>query len=257
MCGVGAVLLKNNGDASKYIKDILLAQEHRGRLSTGVAYLENGNIKIIKDTVSASEFVKQNIPKFKIGICHNRMPSVGRVKIENAHPFLSCDKEFALVYNGTLTSYELLKIMLNERHEIKGDTDAEVICHFIEEFGKLKSYKEIIKSINNGNFILLFKDKVVCFGNDLMLINDNSGIYIAQEESAFSFFQGQRKYFYKITGYFEIDLNTFNIKIDGRVEKERKVILPKKKEIYATGWTKIFSRLQTNDFNDIDECFVF
>jgi glucosamine 6-phosphate synthetase-like amidotransferase/phosphosugar isomerase protein len=237
MCGIGAIAIKN-GNACEYIKKILIGQENRGRSSTGIAYLNNNEIKIIKDIVAPSEFVKRNLPEFKVGICHNRMPSVGSIKIENAHPFISCDNEFAFVYNGTFSSYELLKSLLNEKHNIKGDTDAEIICHFIEEYGKIKSYKQIIKGLNHGNFLLLFKNKIIGFGYDLILISDSNGVYIAQEENAFSFFKGQRKYVYKISGYFEIDLNTFKISIDGNVHKERKVILAKKKEKSYNKWSK-------------------
>jgi glucosamine 6-phosphate synthetase-like amidotransferase/phosphosugar isomerase protein len=237
MCGIGAVVIKN-GNACEYIKKILVGQENRGRSSTGIAYLNNNNeIKVIKDTVAPSEFVKRNLPEFKIGICHNRMPSVGSVRVENAHPFISCDNEFAFVYNGTFTSYELLKSLLNEKHNIRGDTDAEIICHFIEEYGKIKGYKQIIRGLNHGNFILLFKNKIIGFGQDLILINDSNGIYVAQEENAFPFFKGQRKYVYEISGYFEIDLSTFKIKIDGTVNKTRKVIMSKKKEKSTTVWT--------------------
>ena len=214
MCGIGAVILRE-GNAIEFAKKILVGQEFKGTSSSGIAYLEDGEIKVFKEVKSPSQFVKDlDGIKSRVVIVHNRAPSVGRVSIENAHPFLSCDGKFALVHNGTYYGYKLLKLLLNDKHNIQGETDAEIICHFIEEYGKMKGYSTLVKSSSGQKLILLFKDKVIGLG-EFWVVKDENGIYIVQEISVFEdMFENQRKYVYRVDGYFEVNLNNFKLSGD-------------------------------------------
>ncbi len=53
----------------------------------------------------------------------------------NAHPHLDCKSEIAIVHNGIIENYKLLKEKLMELgHHFVSDTDTEIIAHLIEQF---------------------------------------------------------------------------------------------------------------------------
>jgi glutamine phosphoribosylpyrophosphate amidotransferase len=225
MCGIGAVV-KIKGNGLELAKKILIGQENRGASSSGIAWLEGNEIKIIKDTIRPTELVDRiNEVNANVILVHSRAPSVGNVSLENSHPFLSCDGSFALVHNGTFSEHEVLKNLLNKQtHNIQGQTDSEIICHFIEEYGKLKTYEEIIKAFTDERLLLLFKDKLIGQG-DFYMIQDREGFYVYQnEEAAAQMFGGIEKTVYEISGYFEIDLKTMELKLEGDYTKARKWI---------------------------------
>lgn len=233
MCGIGAVITKNK-NTLPYIKRILTLQEHRGRSSSGVAYLKNNQIIVNKSLLTPSELAKTLNENSNAMICHGRAPSIGAVKVENAHPFVDCKNNFALVHNGTIYNYELLKLTLREKHEIKGETDAEILTHFIEENLKYHKISDILKNISGQNIIILFRDKLVGVGDDLIICRDKNGVYIAQEMSVFNdLFKNMRKIIYRVkemeNGYFEISLNLTKFYLENFV-KERIVLSSEKKQ---------------------------
>jgi glucosamine--fructose-6-phosphate aminotransferase (isomerizing) len=68
------------------------------------------------------------------GIGHTRWATHGPVRIENAHPFVSCGGELALCLNGIIENYSELRAELRGNgHSFESETDAEVVCHLIEQ----------------------------------------------------------------------------------------------------------------------------
>jgi glucosamine 6-phosphate synthetase-like amidotransferase/phosphosugar isomerase protein len=112
---------------------LALGQMDRGKLGTGIAYTCSKGIRVIKEPTNPIDFYfkRQWIAEINahVAIAHNRQPSAGVVAKENTHPFLSCDKSFALVHNGHNGS----DIKLSYAHKIKGTTDSENITHALEE----------------------------------------------------------------------------------------------------------------------------
>ncbi|MEM5866350.1 MAG: class II glutamine amidotransferase [Candidatus Aenigmatarchaeota archaeon] len=230
MCGIGAVVVRE-GNAWKRAKEILVGQENRGSSSSGIAYIENGEIKILKDTVEPKEFVKKYEVESKVVITHSRAPSVGRVCLENAHPFMSCDGRFALVHNGTFSEYRLIKGLLLSEHLIKGETDSEVICHFIEDYGGIKGYKEILQNFSPQKIILLFKDRIMGVG-EFYIVRDKVGVYVVQEYDVLvNMFKGERKVVYEVDGFFECKFEDLNLTFEGEVEKKRVRLVKRKEKI--------------------------
>src|SRR5262245_21753039 len=71
----------------------------------------------------------------RVGIAHARRATQGEVSPQNAHPHLSCDRSFAVVHNGMISTHEEIRNGLRDRghHFFFSDTDSEVIVHLMEE----------------------------------------------------------------------------------------------------------------------------
>src|SRR5205823_1909835 len=68
------------------------------------------------------------------GISHTRWATYGPASDRNAHPHLSTDGSIAVVHNGVIENYSILKRQLqSEGVTFHSDTDTEVIAHLIEQ----------------------------------------------------------------------------------------------------------------------------
>jgi glutamine phosphoribosylpyrophosphate amidotransferase len=240
MCGICGVVLFNGSGAVELTKKLMIAQKHLGSSSSGVAYLKGDRIVVEKDTVPQDKL--QTSGESWIAIGHGRLPSVGRICKGNTHPFLACNKEFALVHNGTFLEHRLLRILLNGRHRWEGETDSEVLCHTIEEFAPRVGYKKVLQAINKERILLLTKDGEIWGKGDLVVVRTDSGIFIANEESAIAQVLGEveaKVYKTKSDTVFKVE----NRRIDfyGGVEKAKRK-LRKQKLVILSPWYKYYYR---------------
>jgi glucosamine--fructose-6-phosphate aminotransferase (isomerizing) len=71
------------------------------------------------------------------GIAHTRWATHGEPNDVNAHPHTDCTGRLALVHNGIIENYLVLKSALQaEGHKFTTDTDTEVLAHLIEKHMK-------------------------------------------------------------------------------------------------------------------------
>jgi len=73
-------------------------------------------------------------------VLHFRNASQGDAKVENTHPFPSCNGDFWLFHTGDEAVNTLL-LLLPKRHKIKGETDSEILTHFLCQLSQ--KYKDV------------------------------------------------------------------------------------------------------------------
>ena len=136
MCGiVGYVGTRN---AVPIILEGLKRLEYRGYDSAGVALLTGDRIAVVKrvgNIKKLEEALLIGCPEATVAIGHTRWATHGEPDEPNAHPHLDCHEVIALVHNGVIENYAVLKRKLVDAgHSFRSATDTEVLAHLIEHF---------------------------------------------------------------------------------------------------------------------------
>jgi len=198
MCGItGAVGLK---DISNQLFEGIRNLEYRGYDSCGVAVMNRRSIIIKKDVGYVDDvYKKENVLRHqsKTGIAHTRWATHGQVTRNNTHPFVSCDKKFAVVHNGIISNYQDLKKQLQaDGHAFVSDTDTEVIPHLLEKYYQETGAVEaaFVSTLRRleGSFAVAFicvhqPDHIYCARREspLLLGIDDEVKYIGSDFNAF------------------------------------------------------------------------
>jgi glucosamine--fructose-6-phosphate aminotransferase (isomerizing) len=134
MCGIVAYV--GPREAYPILVKGLHRLEYRGYDSAGVALL-NGDIRVYKKKGKVSdleEHIEGQSHQGNVGIGHTRWATHGSPNDVNAHPHVSGNGRLALVHNGIIENYGVLKTALEKAgHQFRTETDTEVLVHLIEE----------------------------------------------------------------------------------------------------------------------------
>jgi glucosamine--fructose-6-phosphate aminotransferase (isomerizing) len=134
MCGI--VGYTGPREAYPVILKGLKRLEYRGYDSSGVALLNN-DLQVYKKKGKVAELEESLIGKdvsSHIGIGHTRWATHGEPSDRNAHPHLSASGRLAMIHNGIIENYALLKKDLeNKGYKFHSDTDTEVLLNFIDD----------------------------------------------------------------------------------------------------------------------------
>ncbi len=201
MCGIVAYAGKDV--CRDYVLNGLSKLEYRGYDSAGFVCVSNKHkhlvyLKKIGKVAELSKSLSKIDYNGFVGMGHTRWATHGVVSEENAHPHFNCKKNVALVHNGIIEGYELVRTeLISHGHEFVSETDSEVLAHY---FGSLLDSNYSLKS-SVLNLISKFKGAYSCvfliekFPDQLIAIRHNSplvlgkgknGNFVASDLYAFS-----------------------------------------------------------------------
>ncbi|HON21101.1 MAG TPA: class II glutamine amidotransferase, partial [Bacteroidales bacterium] len=179
MCGIVAYI----GDKEAYpilIKG-LHRLEYRGYDSAGLALLQDKvNVMKTKGKVSdLEEYCESKDITGTVGIAHTRWATHGEPNDLNAHPHLSNNKRMALIHNGIIENYQILKAELLRRgYEFKSNTDTEVLIHLIEDVQSKHDDMELYEAIR-----LALTQVVGTYGIAVISIDEPDTLIVAKKGS--------------------------------------------------------------------------
>ena len=151
MCGIVGYI--GQRDSVPIILDALARLEYRGYDSSGVAVIDadgellgskaEGKLANLTARLRDGEHISG-----KIGIGHTRWATHGRPSDANAHPHMDCSRRMAVVHNGIIENYAVLRDRLLEQgHTFTSETDSEVIAHLLESHCAARSDGTITERI--------------------------------------------------------------------------------------------------------------
>lgn len=135
MCGIVGYI----GDQQAYpilIKG-LHRLEYRGYDSAGVALIsQSGELNVYKEkgkVVALERLCEKTDVTGTIGIAHTRWATHGEPNASNAHPHYSESRSLALVHNGIIENYKVLRLELEKNGvTFRSETDTEVLVQLVE-----------------------------------------------------------------------------------------------------------------------------
>ena len=135
MCGIVGYIGKRQ--AYPILIKGLHRLEYRGYDSAGVALINGqGQLNIYKAKGKVAEletFAAEKDTSGNIGIAHTRWATHGEPNTINAHPHYSESERLAIIHNGIIENYAVLKAGLQqEGYTFRSETDTEVLVQLIE-----------------------------------------------------------------------------------------------------------------------------
>ncbi len=184
MCGIVGYV--GTRDARGVVVDALRRMEYRGYDSAGVALLDgNGGLTVrrragrlanLEEALAATDAATL---AGSTGIGHTRWATHGRPTDRNAHPHCDAAGKIAVVHNGIIENYAVLRKELEaDGVEFASDTDTEVAVHLVaREYHRGDTAGDFVASVFavlprlEGHFTLVFANA------------DDSGTIVAARRS--------------------------------------------------------------------------
>src|SRR5580692_10904721 len=133
MCGIVGYIGRR--DAVDFLIEGLRRLEYRGYDSAGVATVGGGRLQVTKSAGRIDALVEKlgrHPVSGEVGVGHTRWATHGPATDVNAHPHFGGDGAVAVVHNGVIENFRMLKERLQaEGYHFQSATDTEVIAHLI------------------------------------------------------------------------------------------------------------------------------
>lgn len=163
MCGIAAYC--GNKVAEPYLIDALKRMQYRGYDSFGITLIDDksGLFYSSQFTESKIDNYKNCNLQFEMGIAHTRWATHGKTSIFNTHP-IQCD-ELYIAHNGTVTNVLELSCNLGRAIKIHGDTDTEILGHWIDKHIRERGVQTLVSAIEQalslvkGDYAIVFAHK--------------------------------------------------------------------------------------------------
>ena len=157
MCGIVGYIGKRK--AYPILIKGLHRLEYRGYDSAGVALINpEGQLNIYKAKGKVAEleaFAADKDTEGTIGIAHTRWATHGEPNTVNAHPHYSESERLAIIHNGIIENYAVLKAGLTkEGYSFKSETDTEVLVQLVE-------YTQVNKHVDLKTAVQLALQQVI------------------------------------------------------------------------------------------------
>ena len=149
MCGIVGYIGKRN--AYPVLIKGLKRLEYRGYDSAGVAIITDSNeLKVYKTKGKVADleaYAADNDTSGCVGIAHTRWATHGEPTTTNAHPHISFSGDLAIIHNGIIENYAVLKKRLQEKGiKFVSDTDTEVLVQLID-YVKTKKKFDLLTAV--------------------------------------------------------------------------------------------------------------
>ena len=218
MCGIFGAFNVENAALHTYWG--LYTLQHRGQESAGICSTDGNTFYLVKKQGLVLEALREEDLKRLKGdaaIGHVRYSTAGDIGGTNAQPILAKTSkgQFALVHNGNLTNYKLLRKELTDKGSVfKYTSDSEVFVHLIDSASGyipeglqlhpndrdfLPYLFEALRKVEGAySLLLLLKDKLIAvrdpFGfRPLELGRKGESWFLASESVAFDIVGAQFK----------------------------------------------------------------
>jgi glucosamine--fructose-6-phosphate aminotransferase (isomerizing) len=136
MCGIVGYI--GTKDAYPICIEGLSALEYRGYDSAGIALLDNGALSVVKDKGKVERLrslMAKETRRGTLGIAHTRWATHGAPSQINAHPHTDASERIAVVHNGIVENFHVLKEKLQREGVVfKSETDTEILAHLIGKY---------------------------------------------------------------------------------------------------------------------------
>ena len=192
MCGIVGYIGAQN--AYPILIKALKRLEYRGYDSAGVALISDNqqlNVYKTKGKVSDLEaFAAQKDISGTIGIAHTRWATHGEPWQANAHPHYSESENLAIIHNGIIENYAVLKEKLQEKgYTFKSSTDTEVLVQLIE-YIKVSHNLDLLTSVQ-----LALHEVIGAYAIAILNRNNPDEIIVARKSSPLVIGIGKDEYF--------------------------------------------------------------
>lgn len=149
MCGIVGYI--GQAEAFPILISGLKKLEYRGYDSAGVAlinderalhvYKNKGKVANLEQSTAESDLSGH------IGIAHTRWATHGEPSVTNAHPHVSMSGDLALVHNGIIENYQVLKQQLTDKgYSFVSTTDTEVLVQLIDYYYQ-QNGKDLVSAV--------------------------------------------------------------------------------------------------------------